>query len=93
MQVSAAEREEWIMPIMVNKTIPFKLDFGANVNLQSLEDYKTLVVKSKIQPVKMKVTGYTREPVPVKSGCISTFKHKGQQIRVTVQPILGLVCV
>lgn len=97
-QACTTEKEEWIVPIEVNKTIiPFKLDTGAHVNLLSLEDYKTLTVKSKIHPLKTKVTGYTGERVPVKGGCIATFKHKGRQIRaqllivdMSVQPILGL---
>lgn len=97
-QACTTEKEEWIVPIEVNKTIiPFKLDTGAHANLISLEDYKTLTVKSKIHPVKTKVTGYTGERVPVKGGCIATFKHKGHQIRpqllivdMSVQPILGL---
>lgn len=94
-QACTTEKEEWIVPIEVNKTIiPFKLDTGAHVNLLSLEDYKTLTVKSKIHPLKTKVTGYTGERVPVKGGCIATFKHKGRQIRaqllivdMSVQPI------
>ncbi|XP_061887621.1 uncharacterized protein K02A2.6-like isoform X2 [Entelurus aequoreus] len=97
-QACTVEKEEWIVPITVNQTtIPFKLDTGAHVNLLSLEDYKTLTVKSKIHPVKTKVSGYTGERVPVKGGCIATFKHKGRQMRaqllivdMSVQPILGL---
>ena len=77
-----ADKAEWIVPIEVNKTvIPFKLDTGAQVNLLSMEDYKTLTVKSKILPVKMKVTGYTGDIVPVKGSCIATFKNKGRQIK------------
>jgi hypothetical protein len=75
----------------VNETIiPFKLDTGAQVNLLSLDDYKTL-------KVKMKVTGYTGENVPVKGSCIVTLQHKGKQFRAqllivekSVQPILGI---
>uniref|UniRef100_A0A3Q2DAV3 ribonuclease H n=1 Tax=Cyprinodon variegatus TaxID=28743 RepID=A0A3Q2DAV3_CYPVA len=86
------------MPIKVNETvIPFKLDTGAHVNLLSWEDYKIMTVKSKIHPIKTKVTGYTGERIPVKGGCIATFQHKGQQIQAqllivdaNVQPILGL---
>lgn len=97
-QAHTKEKEEWIVPIEVNETIiPFKLDTGAHVNLLSFEDYKTLKVKSKIHPIKTKVTGYTGERVPVKGGCIATFKHRGQQIRALLlivdtiaQPILGL---
>nr|XP_029698987.1 uncharacterized protein LOC115251324 [Takifugu rubripes] len=97
-QSSATEKEEWIVPIELNQTIiPFKLDTGAHVNLISLEDYKKLTVKSKIHPVKTKVSGYTGERVPVKGGCIATFKHKCRQIRAQllvvdmgVQPILSL---
>ncbi|XP_038139714.1 uncharacterized protein LOC119782701 [Cyprinodon tularosa] len=97
-QACATEKEEWIMPIKVNETvIPFKLDTGAHVNLLSWEDYKIMTVKSKIHPIKTKVTGYTGERIPVKGGCIATFQHKGQQIQAqllivdaNVQPILGL---
>lgn len=97
-EVHCSEKDEWIVPIEVNKTIiPFKLDTGAQTNLLSIEDYKTLTVKSKIHPTKTKVTGYTGERVPVKGSCIATFKNKGQQIKAqllivdkNVQPILGL---
>ncbi|XP_020556682.2 uncharacterized protein K02A2.6 [Oryzias latipes] len=96
--VGTAEKEEWIVPLEVNETIiPFKIDTGAQINLLSIEDYKTLTVKSKMNPIKTKVTGYTGERVPVKGGCIATFKHKNQKIRAQllvvdkkVQPILGL---
>ncbi|XP_023806683.1 uncharacterized protein K02A2.6-like [Oryzias latipes] len=96
--VGTAEKEEWIVPLEVNETIiPFKIDTGAQINLLSIEDYKTLTVKSKMNPIKTKVTGYTGERVPVKGGCIATFKHKNQKIRAqllivdkNVQPILGL---
>lgn len=97
-QASHAEKEEWIVPVTVNETIiPFKLDTGAQVNLLSFADYKTLKIKSKIHPVKMKVTGYTGESVPVKGSCIATFKHKSQMLKAQllivekkVQPILGV---
>lgn len=97
-QACAIEKEEWILPIEVNETIIlFKLDTGAHVNLLSLEDYKTLAVKSKIYPVKTEVTGYMGERVPVKGGYIATCKHKSRQIRaqllivdMNVQPILAL---
>lgn len=43
------------------------------------------------------MSGYTGERVPVKGGCIATFKHKSRQIRaqllivdISVQPILSL---
>ncbi|KAK2879315.1 hypothetical protein Q8A73_006228, partial [Channa argus] len=69
------EKEEWIVPVKVNGTIiPFKIDTGAQANLLSLEDYKTLTVKTKIHPVKKRSDGYTGECVPVKSGCIQTQK-------------------
>lgn len=100
-QSSTADKAEWIVPLTVNETIiPFKIDTGAQVNLLSIDDYKTLTVKSKIHPVKMKVTGYTGESVPVKGSCVVTLKHKGQRLKTqllivekSVQPILGLsVC-
>lgn len=97
-QTCGTEKAEWIVPIEVNKTIiPFKLDTGAQVNLISIKDYRTLTVKGKIHPVKVKVTGYTGEAIPVKGSCIATFKNKGRQIKTqllivdkSVQPILGL---
>ncbi|XP_019746382.1 uncharacterized protein LOC109528343 [Hippocampus comes] len=97
-QACTAEKEEWIVPITVNDTIIlFKLDTGAHTNLISMEDYKTLKTKSKIRPVKTRVSGYTGERVPVRGGCIATFKHKDRQIRaqllivdMSVKPILGL---
>lgn len=90
MLASHAEREEWIVPVTVNETIiTLKLDTGAQVNL--------LKIKSKIHSVKMKVTGYTRESVPVKGSCIAMFEHKGRILKAqllifekNVQPILGL---
>ena len=70
----AKDEEEWIVPLTVNRTIiPFKLDTGASVNLISVNEYEKLTVKSKIFPVKTKVSGYTGEKVPVKGGCIATF--------------------
>ncbi|KAK0139298.1 hypothetical protein N1851_024069 [Merluccius polli] len=96
-ETCSTDRTEWVVPIEVNETIiPFKLDTGAQVNLLSMEDYKTLTVKSKINPVKIKVTGYTGETVPVKGSCIATFKSRRQiksQLLIMdkrVQPILGL---
>lgn len=97
-QTCTTEKEEWIVPVELNQAIiPFKLDTGAHVNLISLKDYETLTVKSKIHPVKTKVSGYTGERVPVKGGCIATFTYKGRQIRaqllivdMSVQPIPGL---
>lgn len=54
-------------------------------------------VKSKTHPVKIKVTGYIGEKVPVKRSCIVTLQHKGKQFRAqllivekSVQPILGI---
>ena len=59
----------------------------------SLDDSKTLKVKSKIHPVKSKVTGYTGENVLF----IVTLQHKDKQFRAqllivekSVQPILGI---
>ncbi|KAK0144846.1 hypothetical protein N1851_016586 [Merluccius polli] len=43
--------------------IPFKLDTGASVNLMSVNEYEKLTVKSKIFPVKTKVSGHTGEKV------------------------------
>ena len=82
----------------MNETIiPFKLDTGAQVNLLLLDNYKTMKTKSKIHPVKMKVTGYTGENIPVKGNCIVTLQHKGKPFRAqlmivekSVQPILGI---
>ena len=79
-ETCSTDRTEWVVPIEVNETIiPFKLDTGAQVN----------------HPVKIKVTGYTGETVPVKGSCIATFKSKGRQIKLQllivdkhVQPIL-----
>ena len=98
MEICNAVNAEWIVPLTVNETIIlFKLDTGAQVNLLSLDDYKTLKVKSKIHPVEMKVTGYTGENVPVKGSCIVTLQHKGKQFRAQLlvvekrlQPILGI---
>lgn len=69
----SGQKEEWIVPVIVNEIIPFKLDTRAQVNLLSLTDYKILKVRSKIHPVKTKVTGYTSERVPVKGSCIAIF--------------------
>lgn len=90
--------DEWIVPLTVNRTIiPFKLDTGASVNLISADEYETLTMKSKIFPVKIRVSGYTGERVPVKGGCIATFEHRGKKIKAkllivgkSVKPILGL---
>nr|XP_054606603.1 uncharacterized protein K02A2.6-like [Nothobranchius furzeri] len=99
---STSEKEEWVVPVEVNETIiPFKLDTGAQVNLVSWEHYKAMTKKSKMHPVKIKVTGYTGERVPVKGGCVATFRYKKHQIRAqllivdkSVQPVLGLsACV
>lgn len=97
-EICNAVKAEWIVPLTVNETIiPFKLDTGAQVNLLSLDDYKTLKVKSKIHPVKIKVTGYTGENVPGTGSGIVTVQHKGKQFKTlllivekTVQPILGI---
>lgn len=81
-QISNADKAEWIVPLTVNESIiPFKLDTGAQVNLLPIDDYNTLTVKSKIHPVKIKVTGYTGENGPVMGSCIVTFKHNGQQLK------------
>nr|XP_054602637.1 uncharacterized protein K02A2.6-like [Nothobranchius furzeri] len=99
---STSEKEEWVVPVEVNEAIiPFKLDTGAQVNLVSWERYKAMTKKSKMHPVKIKVTGYTGERVPVKGGCVVTFRYKKHQIRAqllivdkSVQPVLGLsACV
>ncbi len=92
------DKAEWIVPLTVNETIiPFKLDTGAQVNLLSMDDYRTLKVKNKIHSTKIKVTGYTGEDVPVKGSCLVTLKHKRQLLKThmlivekSVQPILGL---
>ncbi len=97
-QTNMTDKAEWIVPLTVNETIiPFKLDTGAQVNLLSMDDYRTLKVKNKIHSTKIKVTGYTGEDVPVKGSCLVTLKHKGQLLKThmlivekSVQPILGL---
>jgi hypothetical protein len=88
LEICNAVNAEWIVPLKVNETIiPFKLDTGAQVNLLSLDDYKTPKVKSKIHPVKMKVTGYTGENVPVKR---KQFRAQLLIVEKSVQPILGI---
>lgn len=92
------EKEEWIVPVEVNDTItPFKLDTGAQVNLLSWKDYKRLTKKEQNSSCENKLTGYTGERIPVKGGCVATFKYKNHLIRAhllivdkSVQPILGL---
>ncbi|KAI2665926.1 hypothetical protein H4Q32_023044 [Labeo rohita] len=96
--VSSICKEEWIVPLTVSGTIvPFKLDTGAQVNLISEKEYKTLRQKPKLHKVKIKVTGYTREEVPVKGSCTVNvlYKRKHHKIQMLVigkevQPILGL---
>ncbi len=97
-QTNMTDKAEWIVPLIVNETIiPFKLDTGAQINLLSMDDYRTLKVKNKIHSTKIKVTVYTGEDVPVKGSCLVTLKHKGQLLKThmlivekSVQPILGL---
>ena len=62
-----------------------------------MNESEKLTVKSKIFPVKIKVSGYNGEKVPVKGGCIATFEHSGKQMKamllivdMSVKPILGL---
>lgn len=77
--------------------LPFKLDSGAQVTLLSVNDYKALVVKSMIYPVKIKRNNKsTGESIPGKGSCADTIKHKGQRLRTrllvvdkSVQLILG----
>lgn len=101
-KVCSNNKDEWIVPLTVSGTIvPFKLDTGAQVNLISEKEYKTLRQKPKINTVKIKVTGYTGEEVPVKGSCIANVLYKGKHHRIQmlvvnkdVQPILGLkTCV
>ncbi len=43
------DKGEWIVPLTVNETIiPFKLDTGAQVNLLSMDDYRTFSKKQKL---------------------------------------------
>ncbi len=99
------DKGEWIVPLTVNETIiPFKLDTGAQVNLLSMDDYRTFSKKqklffflNKIHSTKIKVTGYTGEDFHVKGSCLVTLKPKGQLLKTqmlivekSVQSILGL---
>ena len=89
---------EWISVLKVNDSlIPFKLDTGAQANVLSLKDFKSLINKPKLIKRKIGLQAYNGESIPVAGVCHVQLDHNGQKIKASLvivsidtQPILGL---
>jgi hypothetical protein len=71
--------EDWIQPLTINGAIiPCKLDTGAQTNVMSEQELKSLPNQPKVHKVTTKLTGYYNADIPVLGRCITTVQHKGQ---------------
>ena len=70
-----------------NTTIVYKIDTGADANVISYEDYKSLKDKPRIKPVKIKLTAYNGTVIPVKGKYILNIRQNNSK----TTPILFIV--
>ena len=79
---------KWQLNLVTNETnIVYKIDTGADANVISYEDYKSLKIKPKLKPTKMRLTAYNNTPIPVKGKCILYIRN----LRMKKVPILFIV--
>ena len=71
---------KWKAVLETNHTnIEYKIDTGADANVISYEDFKSLKVKPKLNPTKVKLSAYNGTKIPVKGKCILRITHKNQK--------------
>ena len=90
--------EDWNISQDTNGSIvQYKIDTGAQVNVQPFAQYKKLQVKPILHKSDCNLTAYNGSSIPVKGKCIATidYKHKKLPVMFIVadtnsMPILGL---
>lgn len=88
---------DWIQAVTINgNVIPMKLDTGAQVNILSEADFKTLKNPPKLHKVKERLRAYGDNDIPVMGGCRLKITAKGNThnqyfyiVNGSSQPILG----
>ena len=81
---------EWIVDMQVNShTVSVKLDTGAQANIISETEYQKLRPKPKLQKARVKLTGYSTVPIPVKGRCCVQVEYRGMKHSVSFLVVPG----
>ena len=88
--VNTSTKTDWIELLNINGAIvPCKLDTGAQANVMSLEEYRSLPDKPKITSCSAKLTGYYNSEIPLVGKCITSIEHRGTRFKVQFMVVPG----
>jgi len=82
--------DDWIHPLLVNNVmIPVKLDTGAQTNILSEVDYKSLRNRPKLHPTQQRLKSFYNGNIPAIGKCVATVLHRGESHRLSFFVVPG----
>ena len=88
--VDTVTGDEWFAPLAVNGTIlPLKIDTGAQANLLSMKDYKSLTDRPKLRVRATNLTCYNNSTIPTAGTCRVRVKCNNRTYNVAFTVVTG----